>query len=202
LEGGGFGHRLHFAQNFALEAKDVVVSDHELGMKMVEEEELGLFLEAYEITPSDRLQLESWSERPDFICSRQDGGLVGVELRWVMCDRESRFRDSMFGRDPSLYDIVEEVHWAITEKDRKRCAGVWAHRDNTILVLQESQCPLSRLGPWLDDLGPAEFTDHGFAEVWIADHSELDAYGNIELFGLYPESVWGHFEQYRGKPYG
>lgn len=28
------------------------------------------------------------------------------------------------------------------------------------------------------------------------------AYQQVELFGLYPESVWGHYERDRGKPYG
>lgn len=179
------------------------VSDHALGMKVVETEELHYFLEAYDITPGEPLHFGSPSEHPDFICSRQDGGLVGVELRWVMCDGPSRFRNSVFGGDPSLYEVVDEMCWAIAEKDRKRRTGVWTHRDNTILVLQQSDCPLARPGPWLDDLGPEEFTDHGFAEIWIANYSEFDAYGNIELFGLYPESLWGHFEwYYRGKPYG
>jgi hypothetical protein len=177
------------------------VSDHELGMKMVEREELGLFLEAYQTTPGVDRRFVSYSERPDFICSRADAVLVGVELTWVMCDRD--FRDSMFGRDPSLYDVVDGLYGAIQVKDRKRRTGTWTHRDNTILVLQEGDCPLARLGPWLEDLGPEEFSDHGFAEVWVADHSELDAYGNIELFGLYPEALRGHFQAwYRGKSYG
>jgi hypothetical protein len=62
---------------------------------------------------------------------------------------------------------------------------------------------LSQLTPYLEDLGPEEFTEHGFQEVLIADHSGLDAYGDVELFGLFPKTLWGYHERvYRGKPYG
>jgi hypothetical protein len=60
---------------------------------------------------------------------------------------------------------------------------------NTILVLQLHKCPLHDIGRYLEDVGPAEFTGHGFREVLIADHSELDAYRSVELFGLLPALV-------------
>ena len=49
---------------------------------------------------------------------------------------------------------------------------------------------------------PEELADLGFAEVWVADYSELDAYRSIEVFGLYPEKYWGYHKRDRGKPYG
>ena len=42
------------------------MSDYELGMKMVEEEELYLFFEAYELLTGETLQIASQRERPDF----------------------------------------------------------------------------------------------------------------------------------------
>jgi hypothetical protein len=60
------------------------MSDQELGKKMIEEEELYLFLDAYAIVTGDCLGCVQQSERPDFICERSDGSLVGVELTRIM----------------------------------------------------------------------------------------------------------------------
>ena len=58
-------------------------------------------------------------------------------------------------------------------------------------------------------LGTGELIDHddyteaGFAEIWIADHSTIDAFGRVELFGLHPERIAGYYALTAGcKPYG
>jgi hypothetical protein len=171
------------------------MSDYELGMKMVEEEELYLFLEAYELVTGDKLQIASRRERPDFLCLRPSGRIVGVELTAVI-------PQAGFWGDVRPSTALEALVDTIDRKDAKRRTGQWAQRGNTILVLQLQRCPLHDVASYLEDLGPQEFTGHGFREVLIADHSELDAYGAVELFGLFPRRLWGHHERDRGKPYG
>ncbi len=173
-------------------------------MKMVEQEELYLFLDAYKVSLGRRLRIRLSGERPDFICARGNNRLVGVELTKVMRDPAAVIRGRIedvreFAR-PN--EIVEEIHWAIEKKEQKRRTGEWACRDSTVLVLQVMDCPLSDLAPFLEGLGPSEFGPHGFAEIFIADHTELAAYGAVELFGLWPRRLWGYFERDRGKPYG
>jgi hypothetical protein len=36
-----------------------------------------------------------------------------------------------------------------------------------------------------------EFSDSGFIEVWISDHSSLEEYGEVTAIGLYPAAIWG-----------
>jgi hypothetical protein len=60
------------------------------------------------------------------------------------------------------------------------------------------ECPL---GEFDSELEPPP-DPHGFKEIWLADYSELEAYGNIELFCLHPDRLWGYYESVRGKPYG
>ena len=49
----------------------------------------------------------------------------------------------------------------------------------------------------------AECKRSGFSEVWIADHTETEEYGTVELFGLFPEKYWGfHSRPWAGKPFG
>ena len=62
------------------------MSDQELGKKMVEEEELLYFLEAYKEAVEEYLSHCSSHERPDFICYRPDGTPVGIELVKIMRD--------------------------------------------------------------------------------------------------------------------
>jgi hypothetical protein len=168
------------------------MSDYDIGMKMVEEEELYLFFEAYEVATGEKLQIASSRERPDFLCSRPSGRIVGVELTAVI-------PPAGFWGDVHPSTALDTIVDAIDKKEGKRRTGQWAQRRNTILVLQLSRCPLSELAPYLEGVGPGEFTGHGFREVLIADHSELDAYGAVELFGLYPKRLWGHHEWYSGE---
>jgi len=180
------------------------MSDYELGMKMVEEWHLELFREAYEVATGQRLTLVGLGERPDFICRRPNGRLVGIELTQVVRDPASATADSILrGREfADAYETSDRIYATIQQKERKRSTGQWRQRDRTVLVLTVMDCPLSELAPFLDGLGPEDFGPHGFSEVFISDHSELDAYGAVELFGLHPRRLWGHFEWYRGKPYG
>ena len=181
------------------------MSDQNLGKKMVEEEDLLLFLEAYEIVTGDQLERLATSERPDFVCIRTNGTLVGVELTKVMRDPESATWDRIMKYQEFRDAIDANDHiWPTAEyKSQKLKAGNWRHAENTILVLQVMDCPLSDLHRYLEDsTSPEDYADLGFAEIWVADYSELEAYGAIELFGLYPEEFFGYHELDRGKPYG
>jgi hypothetical protein len=64
------------------------------------------------------------------------------------------------------------------------------HPDNTILVLDLIGC--LRLEDWSeDDSLSNDFSDSGFIEVWISDHSSIDGYGEVTAIGLFPRQVWG-----------
>jgi len=180
------------------------LSDQQLGMKMVEQEELNVFLEAYEFLRGERLRLHHSGERPDFICLREDGRPIGVELTAVMRDPESAFYDRVIRHRDFMnpYEAQERLLDTILKKDLKRVSTGWTYPDSTVLVLQMHDCPLSEICWLLDEVGPKEFAHHGFEEVVIADYSELDAYGVVELYGLYPQDLWGYHKQNRGKPYG
>jgi len=72
-----------------------------------------------------------------------------------------------------------------------------------MLVLQLVDGTLDNI-MWVFDGLRDDFVDHGFEEVWLADYSGQEAYGDIELFGLFPARWWGYHRRpcpYR-KPYG
>ena len=180
------------------------MSDYELGLKIVEEHEVGLFLEAYAEATGEPLTLEAPSERPDFLCRRPTGNLVGVELTRAMRNPEPTQADLILSNEyfAGPHDTLDRIVGTIERKEGKRSTGEWTCRDSTILVLQVD-CPLSSLASVLEGQGPEEFAEgHGFEEIWVTDQSELDAYGAVEVFCLYPEELWGYYERDRGKPYG
>ena len=49
-----------------------------------------------------------------------------------------------------------------------------------------------------------DFEDTGFVEIWLADHSTVEPFGEVRLIGLYPPRVFGlHYQPaLEGKPFG
>ncbi len=178
-------------------------SHHQMGQKMVEEVHLGYFLDAYEWVTSERLHVDRADERPDFVCQRPDGSYVGIELTRVVRDPKAAWSDEVFSHQEymSAHDAILRINCDIVVKDEKRRSGRWLLPDATILVVQLMDCPVRSVGL---DLLAEDVDPHGFIEVWVADYTDLDAYGDIELFGLYPLRWWGHHERRNSgqKPYG
>lgn len=185
----------------------VMVSDQDMGKKEVETSELIPFLEARELVtgqgPSYILGL--WTESPDFICARHDSGLVGVELTKVTEDHDLVFWDRLrYGEvrlDP--YRTQETMQYLIDRKEKARANRYTNKVTDNILVLQLVDGSLDQLRGAFAGLED-DFTSHGFSEIWLADYSGLDAYGDIELFGLFPTQWWGrHSRPWPDrKPYG
>ena len=182
------------------------MSDRELGRKMVEEEELLSFLDAYNEVVEEHLTYNFGRyERPDFICYRPDGTPVGIELVRVMRDPELAQAEYILDRIEFMdgEDAHEMMFQMIEKKERKRRQPDWTLPGNTILVLQFIDCPISDLF-LLDDSLKQDFESYGFDEIWIADYTREEAYGAVDLFCLYPIEWWGFYEGTGNswKPYG
>lgn len=98
-------------------------------------------------------------------------------------------------------DALEMLYHMVERKDKKLRQSDWELADDTILVIQLVDCPISSLY-LLDESLKADFTPYGFSEIWIADYTEIEVYGDIELFCLHPEKWWGFFARPFSKPYG
>ena len=172
------------------------MSDQEIGKKEGERIELDPFLEAYEYATGSTLSVLHAGENPDFICVRSDESVVGLELTKVIRDPATRHAEYIFERKEQmgLYEAVERISLLIERKERARRERYVQRAPSTILVLQLMDRELRGLVSYLEGL-EADFADHGFAEIWLADYSGLDAYGDIELFGLFPSETWGYHER-------
>jgi len=90
------------------------------------------------------------------------------------------------------------------KKEKTRSDNYGRLTRDTILVLELMDCPLALLRNYLPDKLQKDFSQHGFAEVWLGDYTGADAYGDIELFGLFPPKWWGYYPRINPerKPYG
>jgi hypothetical protein len=172
------------------------MSDQQSGKKMVE---------AYEWVTKEKLTKVGSNESPDFICSRPNGEKIGLEISEVMRDpRDATYEEIIkykYEQDP--WDAMQEIYRLIEKKDRQRASNYGRWSDQTILVLKLSECSLSDLLYHLDGL-EEDYAEFGFLEIWLADFTGQEAYGDIELFGLSPARWWGYHQRpdpYR-KPYG
>ena len=177
-----------------------------MGKAQCEYADLDHFFGAYRHVTGERLTYEGGGDDPpDFLCGRQDGTLVGVELTMIMHNYGgspwSRLR-SVFdaGNFMDPHEAASRMFDAAAAKAEKiHChAPAWLPR--TILVLQLMEAEGERVAR---HLVYEDFEDLGFAEIWAADWTGIEAYGNVELIGVLPEKWRGyHRNGWRSKPYG
>jgi hypothetical protein len=181
------------------------MSDRDLGKKMIEEDHLLRFLEAYATVTGISMSVASKGESPDFICTVPSGERVGIELARSPHDYHRAVYDRIWtDRTMSAHDLLSAVHMTIQDKQQKRQSSHWRTPDRTILVVELLDYAFDSFG-WTQDRSlSADYADAGFLEIWIADFSTLAAYREVRLIGLYPREVWGVHDQpaLGRKPYG
>lgn len=181
------------------------MSNQEIGKKGIERMELEPFLEAYERVTGETLISVATGENPDFICERPNGEKVGIELTKLTRDPNDIFWESVLDRKEHMdaYEVQEYIYHLIERKEKARISRYTSRVKENILVIQLIDGSLGTIGIGFEGLR-ADFADHGFCEIWLADYSGLEAYSDVELFGLYPEKWWGYHQRPwpDRKPYG
>lgn len=178
------------------------MSDRDIGKKMCEEHNLEYFIDAYKHITGIELIIFSRGEKPDFICTR-NGCKIGVELSKIIRDPQSAFWNKAIDKQDFMNSshAIDFIYKQVAAKTEKMTKNNWTE---TILVLQLMDSSLLEIKTLLDRNLEVDFAVTGFTEIWLADYTMLDAYGDIELFGLYPSKWWGlHPRKNRNqKPYG
>jgi hypothetical protein len=180
------------------------MSGNYLGKKMVEEEQLLQFLEAYEVVTGVELRVLSRGERPDFVCAHPNGETVGVELSRSSHDYEMRTFDRIWSdRILASHDLFDGIFGTIRLKSTKLLSADW-RTPKTILVVQSMDYAFDSFAWAKDPTLSDECAEFGFEEIWIADYSTLEPNGQLRLVGLYPRDYFGLHCQpaLERKPYG
>jgi hypothetical protein len=95
--------------------------------------------------------------------------------------------------------------YIILKKEKVHSERYVRNVPSNILILQMvDDNSMSNVITHLKDLFD-DYMDHGFEEVWLADYYfDIEVYGDIELYCLYPKSLYGYYQQPwpDRKPYG
>ena len=181
------------------------MSDREIGKKEEERDALHPFLKAYALTTGQSPSVVYEDENPDFICARPSGEPVGIELTKITRSPANAHWERVLNGKEELdsFEAQELIHDLLSRKETDRAIRYSSRVEKCILVFQLVDGSLEQVRHALDGAGE-DFTNHGFAEVWIADYWGLEAFGDIELFGLYPDEYWGLHPRANPdrKPYG
>jgi hypothetical protein len=117
-----------------------------------------------------------------------------------------RHDDVLLGGDGHLHGLdaallVQEVTYA---KEQKRASAGWRYPKSTILLIQLIGSDGEEMAEYLDDQLMDEMAQTGFREIWIADYSPMEPYGEIQLIGVKPKRWRGPHRHalYGTKPYG
>lgn len=173
--------------------------------KESESESIGYFLEAYEQVTGESLTVLANSERPDFICERQNGNKVGIELVKV---RRGHPNDILWDKlvEKQAYmspdHAIEMIKEKALEKEEKRKDQGWALRESTILVVELTDIPLAEIKGYLSQDVLADLKQTEFVEIWLTDFTGRESYRNVELFCVRPDQWAGYHPRGIQKPYG
>lgn len=170
-----------------------------------EQESLGYFLEAYEIVTGETLEILTATERPDFICIRDSGLMVGIELAKVRRGHPNDIQwDEIVEKQEFMLpeDALEMIQEVANSKEAKRNEPDWKLPDATMLLIELVDIPLAHIQHAITpEILPDLYTT-GFEEIWLVDFTGLEAYDNVELFCVRPEEWAGYHPREFQKPYG
>ncbi len=157
---------------------------------MVEEQHLSYFLDAYITITGTSLAVFSSGESPDFICARTSGDLIGVELARSPHDHDLAVHNRIWtDRTMESYDLLDAISASITAKERKRRSPHWRMPNNTSLVIELLDYSFDSLHWTTDSSLNNDYANAGFIEIWFADHSTLETFGEVPLIGLFPQEI-------------
>ena len=158
-----------------------------------ERDDVSRFLAARFHAIGEQLTILADSEAPDFICSRPNGTIVGVEITKIEHDPERKeLLEAIrsYSGELDIFAIFWGAATSLAKKEKKRLKPHWKLPSATILVLDLPEG--YRIEDWPEDSSYSdEFTDAGFIEVWISDQSSIETHGEPTAIGLYPRAVWG-----------
>lgn len=158
--------------------------------KEIEERHLNYFLDSYYCATGERLQIREATERPDFLCKRENGIAVGIELTQIVRNPDdARCEKILEGRQfMSLEEALERLQYQTLRKNEKRAENDWKLSSRTILVLQLMDIPLRIAAPIISENTLPDMKDTNFVEVWMADFTTVERFDEVELYAFkHPE---------------
>ena len=186
--------------------KDKEIAAYDRRFRKEEEaEDIEMFIDAYLRATGQELTLEDVDDKPDAICRRADGSLVGIEHTRVQRSPEQASFEALYYHrdemDPG--DTFDEINRLIEQKAALRPKF---STTKTILMIAIYESEFSLAARIASDIPEEDLASSGFEEIWLVDFKGIreGAHREVRLFGLHP-AKWqtitarSMFDQ---KPYG
>jgi len=186
--------------------RDPEIAEYDRRFRKEEEaSDIEMFIGAYPRATGEVLTLEDAPDKPDAICRRADGSIIGIEHTRVRRSPEQasfeaiyHYRDEM---DP--IDTYDEIVRLI---EQKAVARPKFSTSRTILMIAIYESDFELATRLASDIPGEDCESYGFDEIWLVDFKGIreGAHREVRLFGLYPEKLRtitprSMFDQ---KPYG
>jgi hypothetical protein len=157
-----------------------------------EDDDFAVFAAAYQRATGDRLAIEDRPEPPDFLCIREDGTIVGVELTQLRRSPEDTHWSAILHRQYNMpaWDALAEAIRLLEQKATK--LPKFPTKEN-ILVFISCEAEFDSLVSLLHESPTDELRAYGFDEIWLGDFRGIreGAHASIALAGLYPMEIRG-----------
>jgi hypothetical protein len=164
--------------------------DLELGKREIEREHLELFLDAYQLATGETFSEMYDSETPDFIGRDEAGRIVGIEITQLRFSPDQRHMRRIYPPESHEMDAWWRLLELMHQKDQKLPKGHWLQCDRKILVIMLVDVSIDAVAAGTETGRPDE---GGFDEVWLADHTQVEAFGAVDLFAILHPTLDGRF---------
>jgi hypothetical protein len=186
--------------------RDREIAEYDRRVRKEEEaEDIQIFIDTYPRATGKELILEEVNDRPDAVCRRADGTVVGIEhtrvRRWP---EQARFEASYYRRDEmDPGDTFDEINRLIEQKAAIRPNFLTS---KTILMIAIYESDFDLAARIASDISEEDLISSGFEEIWLVDFKGIreGAHREVRLFGLYP-AKWRTITDrsaFDRKPYG
>jgi hypothetical protein len=177
------------------------MSDWEVGKREIEREHLGIFLDAYEAATGETFPEMIDSETPDFIGHDAQGRVVGIEITQLRFAPDQQDMRRIFPPNSTDDDAWFRLLKLLHGKLQKLTKGRWPQCERKILVIMLIDTSLDAMMTGAETDTPS---DGGFTEIWLADYTQFEIFGAVDLFAVVHPELEGRFEtgDHGQKPYG
>lgn len=175
------------------------MNDQQIGKLELEREHLQLFLDAYRCATGETLGDMCGGETPDFLGYDERGRSIGIELTSLRFSPGERHLRRILTPGADDIDAWYELCRLVEKKQRVLLKGRWPACERKILVIAMVDASIVGIAVGTDKPKKGDFD-----EVWLADHTQIDAFGTVDLFAALHPRLSGYFAtgDQGQKPYG
>jgi hypothetical protein len=130
------------------------------------------------------------SETPDFIGRDEAGRIVGIEIAQLRFSPDQRHLRRIYPHEFHEMNAWWRLSELMHQKDQKLPKGHWPQCDRKILVIMLVDVAIGAVTAGTETDKP---DDDGFDEVWLADHTRVEAFCGVDLFPIVHPALEGRF---------